>query len=238
MRFNIAVPLLVLLSACGGDDGGGGGGSADAATAPAMITISGKATKREGTASSDAAGVVVAAYKNSDPNTVVVMGTTDATGMYSLMIPTGGTAVDGFLKATLSGFLDVYLYPPKPLSADYDGASLNILNQSTLDLLSGTLCGSAQEATKGVIAVLVVDATDTAVAGATVTATPAAAKTCYNQGGLPNRNATMTDADGIAYFLNVPAGEVTVTATKAGTTYRNQKVNARAGAFTTTPIQP
>lgn len=203
-----------------------------------MITISGTATKREGTSSNPAAGVMVGAYKNSDPNTTVATATTDAAGMYTMTVPTGGTAVDGYLKATLSGFLDTYLYPPKPLADNFDGASLNIINQSTLDLLSGTLCGAAQDGTKGLVAVLVVDAADMPVAGATITGSPAPAKYCYNSGGFPNKNATMTDTDGIAYMINLPPGEVTVSATKSGSTFLAHKVNARAGTLTTTPIQP
>ena len=227
---------LFALGACGDD---GGGGTADAPPmAPAMITVSGTATKREGTSSSAAAGVMVNAYKNSDPNTSMAMATTDAAGMYSIVITTGGVAVDGFLKATLTGFLDTYLYPPKALVADFASASLNMVNQSTLDLLSGTLCGMTQDGAKGLVAVLVVDAANMPVAGATISASPAAAKYCYNSGGFPNKNATMTDTDGIAYMINLPAGEVTVSAMKTGTEFVSHKVNARAGTLTTTPIQP
>jgi hypothetical protein len=235
MRFILAAPLLVLGVGCGGDDGGG---SADAATAPATITVSGEATKREGLSSGPAAGVMVAAYKNTDATTPVATATSDSAGMYSMTITTGGIAVDGYLKATLSGFLDTYLYPPKPLAADFDSASLNILNQSTLDLLSDLLCRNKQDATKGVVAVLVVDAGDMPVAGATVSATPTPGKICYNSGGTPSGDATMTDADGIAYLLNIGPGDVTVTASKSGITYRQQKLTAHAGVFTTTPIQP
>ena len=73
---------------------------------------------------------------------------------------------------------------------------------------------------------------------ATVSASPTPGKICYNSGGFPNRNATMTDADGIAYVLNIGPGDAMVTASKSGLTYRMQKVTARAGVFTTTPIQP
>lgn len=229
------MPLCFVLVACGDD---GGGVTPDAPTAPAMITVSGTARKREGTNTSAASGVMVGAYANSDPNTAVATATTDASGNYTMQIATGGVAVDGYLKATLSGFLDTYLYPPEPLTGDYSGASLNILDTSTLGLLSGTLCANTQDAAKGVIAVAVQDENDQGVAGAMVSSTPAAAKYCYNSGGFPNKNSTMTDSDGIAYMLNLPPGEVTVTATKEGLTFQAHVVNARAGAFTTTPIQP
>jgi hypothetical protein len=229
--------LIVLLAcgACGGDDGGGG---ADASNVPATITVSGMATKRENTSSSAAAGVMVSAFQTSDPNTAVANATTDAAGNYSMTITTNGKALDGYLKATLATFLDTYLYAPKPLDADFSGASINMINSGTLGLLSGTLCGNAQDAAKGVIAVLVVDAANNPVAGAMVSSTPAAAKYCYNSGGFPSRNATMTDTDGVAYMLNVAPGQVTVSATMTGTTFASHAVNARAGAFTTTVIEP
>jgi hypothetical protein len=236
MRSVLLASLPFLLLACGDD---GGSTTADApSNVPAMITISGKATKREGTSSSDAAGVMVSAYQSSDPNTPVATATTDATGMYSMVITTNGKPLDGFLKGTLSGFLDTYLYAPKPLVADFSSASMNMINSNTLGLLSGTLCASSQDNAKGVIALIVADANNTAVAGATASSSPAAAKICYNQGGFPNKNATMTDTDGIAYLLNVTAGKVTVNAAGAGAPYVSHEVEARAGTFTTTVIQP
>src|SRR5213075_1134657 len=94
-----------LLAACGGS-GGDDGVTPDApSNVPAMITISGKASKRN-PAASDAPGVLVAAYQATDPNTPVAMATSDAMGMYSMVITTNGKPLDGFLKATLSGYVD------------------------------------------------------------------------------------------------------------------------------------
>ena len=235
MKLTTAALLCCALLGCGDD----GGGSADAPpSAPAMITVSGTATKHENTSTSPAAGVMVGAYKNSDPNTAVATAMTDANGNYTMTIPTGGVAVDGYLKATLASFLDTYLYPPKALDADFDKASLNMVNASTLNLLSGTLCGATQDTAKGVIAMIVADPNMTAVAGAKVSSDPAPQKYCYNQGGFPNKQATMTDTDGIAYMINLPPGDVTVSATMTGVTYVSHKVNVRAGVLTTTVVQP
>ena len=207
-----------------------------------MITVSGTATKREGLNSNPAAGVMIAAYKNSDESTPVATATTDASGNYTMMLPTGGVALDGYLKGTLSGFIDTYLYPPKPLSADFDKASMNMVNTSTLDTLSGTLCGNNQDLAKGLVAVIVADANNTAIAGAMVSSTPTAAKYCYNKTGsigtIPDKSATVTETDGIGYMINLPPGQVTVTATKTGTTFASHAVQARAGVLTTTVIQP
>src|SRR5215470_13129352 len=89
---------LIVLAACGGGGGGGGddGQPPDApVNVPAMITVSGQATERQLDGSSTpTADVTVAAFKNTDETTPVVMTTTDAQGMYTLTIPTGGVPVD------------------------------------------------------------------------------------------------------------------------------------------------
>lgn len=207
-----------------------------------MITVSGTATKREGTSSNPFAGVTIAAFKRGD-STPIAMTTTDTAGNYSLTLTTNGVAVDGYIKGTASGYIDTYLYPPKALAESYDMASINMINQSTLDLLSGLLCKKNQDAAKGLVATIVADANRMPIAGATVTATPAAEKYCYNQTDtngmtLPKDTATITDTDGIGYMINVPAGEVTVGAMKSGMTFVAHPVEARAGALTTTVIQP
>jgi hypothetical protein len=226
---------VLAFAACGGDDGGGG--MPDAPPAPAMITISGTATERDGLSTGPAVGVLVEAFERSNESTPVAMTMTDAAGMYSLTVTTDGVAVDGYLRATRSGWLDTYLYPPEPLTADFDGASLNIINQSTFDLLSNTLCQANQVMTNGAIGMLVVDAAEMPVAGATIASSPAATDTCYNSNGTPSNGATATDDDGIGYLFNV-TGDATVSAMATGHTFRSHGVKARAGALTTTVITP
>src|SRR5678815_4586731 len=98
----------LFLVACGGS-GDDASSTPDApANVPAMITISGKATKRNSPTPSDAAGVMIAAYQASDPNTPIATATSDATGMYSMVITTNGKPLDGYLKATLATYLDTY----------------------------------------------------------------------------------------------------------------------------------
>lgn len=224
--------IVVAAAACGDD-----GGAADASNIAAMITISGTATARSGTTTSMPAGVVVSAYRNGDDTTVVAMTTTDAMGKYSLVVPTNGQPLDGYLKGTLATYMDTYLYPPAPVTADFAGASMNMITPGTLNLLASLLCGATQQDTTGVVAAVVIDAAQMPVAGATTASTPAPTKTCYNMGGTPNKNATMTDTDGVAYMFNV-TGQASVSATKSGSTFMSHPVNARVGTFTTTLIQP
>jgi hypothetical protein len=99
------------------------------------------------------------------------------------------------------------------------------------------LCQVNQDAAKGTVAVLVTDAAGTAVDGAVVASEPAATKYCYNANGLPSGGATVTSTDGIAFMFNV-TGQVSVSATKAGSTFKSHAVKARPGTLTTTPIVP
>lgn len=228
-------PLFVLFAACGGSSSTP---TVDTPTVASMITVSGTASERSLSGTNPVAGITVAAYSNAAPTTVVAMTTTDASGNYSLMVPTGGKPVDGFFKATKSGYVDTYLYAPAPITADFAGASLNMLTPSNFNLLSSTLCNANQDSAKGTIAVEVVQAvasSPTTIGGAMVSASPAATKYCYDQGGIPNKNATMTDTDGVAVMFNV-TGQVTVSATMSGATFKSHTVNATAGAFTTTLI--
>jgi hypothetical protein len=236
------VVLAALLAACGGSSSssngtdGNNGNTADSPPAASMVKLSGVAQSK-GTSTSPLAGVALAAYSNSAPTTPVAMTTSAADGTWELDITTNGTALDGFLKATISGYVDTYLYPPIPVAADYSGLTVFMVTPSTYDLLANTLCSGNQLTTNGAIAVEVLDASAMAVAGAKVASSPAATKYCYNQGGFPNKSATMTDTDGIGYMLNV-TGDATVSATKSGTTFHSHAVNARAGALTLTIIQP
>lgn len=222
---------------------GDGNSSVDAAAqidsppTPAMITISGVVNKHEGTMTTPADGATLDAYKLTDANTSIAMATADAAGMYSITVPTGGEPVDGYLKISLPTFFDTYSYPGRPEIANTT-RTLNLLNQGTVDTLSGTFCGNLQDAANGLIAVIVRDANGMNLAGATVSTQPASAKYCYQVNGYPNKVATETDVDGLAYMVNVPAGNVTVSATKAGLTFFSHVVNARAGTVTTTIIVP
>lgn len=69
-------------------------------------------------------------------------------------------------------------------------------------------------------------------AGATVTIDPPTGEDgpiYFNSSVLPDRTLTETSDDGGVLFLQVPPGEYTLTATKAGTEFRPVKMKCRAG---------
>ncbi len=205
-----------------------------------MITITGQAAEVSTSGSIPLAGVAVSAYRNGNDSTTVAMATTDASGNYTLTITTNGQALDGYIKASLTDYVDTYLYPPFALSENFDGASLKMIKPGTVGLLHGACGAGVVDETKGLIAAIVASAPNTSAApveGATVSSTPAASKYCYNSNGLPSNMATATAADGIGYMFNV-TGEATVAAMKTGLTLKSHKLNARPNALTTTLIVP
>ena len=224
--------VLLLASACGDDNT-----TADAPPAAQTITISGTASQRSTSGSVPVEGATVAAYANTDETTPLAMTTTDASGNYTLTIDTHGVAVEGYLKATMSGLVDTYWYASAPLTADYTDAGLNMIAPQTLDLLANSLCRANQDTAKGMIAVEVRDAANTPVEGATFSSTPASSLYCYDSGGFPSSSATATDPDGIGYLFNL-TGNVTISASKSGTTFKTTTVKARGGALTTTLVEP
>lgn len=233
------VLLLTSLAACGSSDNNttdsGNGSGSGSGSAAAMITITGT-TVEKGLSTAPLSGVTVGAYQNSDENTALATAVSDTAGNFSLTITTNGHPLDGFLKATVTGHLDTYLYPPTVLVADYSGASMNLVTRDTVNLLSGTACRHMIDDTQGVIAVEVVDATMTPVDGVMVASNPAAADYCYNAtNGFPDSTLNATTTSGIGYMLDV-SGEATVSATKSGTTFASHAVKARVGTVTTTLI--
>lgn len=223
------------LAACGDD---GGTATPDAPPVASNITVMGIASDIGIGGRTPTAGVMVSAFKEGDA-TSIVSATTDANGAYTLVIPTNGTALDGYLLGKLANHKDTYLYPPRPIAADLPSAPVLMLTQTTFEA-AASLSQTPQPAGMGWIGVQVFDAANMPVEGVTVTSTPAGTVRYNGANGLPNKAATATTADGIAYIFAVAPGTVTISAS-GGTgnlTYHSHPVNARADQVTTTLIQP
>jgi len=235
---------LVVLVACGGSNPVDGhdpdpGSTPDApGMIPSTITITGNVSETGFSGTSAVEGVATAAFSSADETTPLGTAVTDAQGNYSLEVTLNGGAFDGYLKATKSGYVDLYLYPAGPVSADYSDGSFNMITPSSESSLS-SIADGAQQSGKGLIGLLIADASGQPVAGATVSATPAADRYRYmGSNGFPSSSATMTANDGVAFMFSVPDGDITISATKAGMTFRSHVVRARPDAFTSTAIMP
>jgi hypothetical protein len=205
-------------------------------SAPASITIAGKAFDQSLGGQTALEGAALSAYPTQTSTTASSNAITDATGAFSLVVGTGATPVDGYIKATTVGEMDTYLYANAPLAKDQSGLNVIMLTANTYALLTGG-AGVTQDAAKAVVAVLVLDCEAEPVQGAVVSTSPAGTVR-YNDGSLPSTKATATAADGIAYVFNVPAGDVTVSVMAGATALRSHHVVSRSGAFTTTLVTP
>ncbi len=209
----------------------------DSPPAAQMVTVTGTTSEIGLSGRAPIGGVTVAAYSEG-ATTPVAMTTSAADGTYTLTIETNGTALDGYLKGTLSGKKDTYLYPAGPLAADISGATILMLTQQTFELAS-TLAQGGQTPGMGFIGVQVYNTEMTmGIADVTLSSQPGGTVRYNGSNGLPSSTGTMTLADGLGYIFNVPAGMVTLSATGGGMTFRSHAVNARADTVTTTLIQP
>jgi hypothetical protein len=227
------------LAACGGSDSSGPAvgfeclGQALPTTAPTVITVIGQ-IKANVLSPNALGGAYVFAYRTSD-TTHLAGDTSNTPGFYSLTITTGGTPVDGYIRVTDSTHISTYAYPAVPLAAD---ATENVLmiTSSEFTLLAAA-AGITPTPGAGFIGVVVTNCAGTPLAGATVSSTPTAT-VLYNAAGLPSSSAMSTASDGVAYIVNVAAGNVVIHANASGHTLRQHTVNARANAITLTQIQP
>lgn len=237
---------IVFAAACGGG-GGSSDSNIDAANAdakvfldappvvPQMITIAGVTSERGLGGTSLVSGVTMTAHASSNEGVALATATTDAQGKYSLTVTTNGMPLDGFLLAKKPGYLDLYMYPASPFIASTMDASVNMITPGNRDNLNN-FAGGGQMAGKGLIGLQVRDANGMPVAGATVSSTPASTYRYNGSNGFPSAQATMTASDGVAFMFNVPSGPITITASKAGMSFKAHVVVARPDKFTTTSI--
>jgi hypothetical protein len=245
MRRMKYLPTMLLIAACGG--GGGGGAAVDGPeqidakvfhdappSVPEMITISGTASASGLSGSTPLAGVTIGFYKKTDASTAVGTATSGADGTYSMTVATNGVVLDGYIKANISGYADNYLYSTAPLFADYS-ADANMVSSGDFAGL-GFITG--QDPNLGFVAAVILDASDALVTGAAIASTPASKQYMYADDNGTPKNGTGTNANGQAYFISMPAGDVEITATKAGITFHPHIVQGHPGALTTTTITP
>src|SRR5262249_53382842 len=150
---------------------------------------------------------------------------TDAQGKYSIILPTNGHVVDAYIHASKSGYVDNDSFPSAPFEADTSTADANMITTGNFGFLK--LLGGGHDG-KGVIVVECLDSASMSVTGAVVTSTPMAGATKYSDSnGTPT--ATMSTAsDGVGFLFDVTPGQVSISATKSGMTFKTHGLVAHA----------
>ncbi len=178
----------------------------------------------------------VQVYDETD--TSLVGTTSDVNGDFALDVVTNGVPVHGYIESIATGFITTRVFPPTPLATVQSNVAVLMLSPENFDFLNGTFLQETVDPAAGWVGVAVLDAGGQGIAGATVSSFPAAGAVHYNQGGIPNSGATVTDADGVAYLVNVPAGEVTVTASAGAVELRPVTFDVEPGLISTTAMAP
>jgi hypothetical protein len=159
-------------------------------------------------------------------------------GDFLFGVPTGGVPVNGFIEAEAETYRPTRVFPPTPLRADLDNVAVLMLTPENFGLLNNVLLQESQDPELGWVGVAVLDAGGSPIAGVTVSSVPAAGAVHYNEDEFPNSGATETDADGVAYLVNVPVGPLTVYVDGAPTEMRPTTIDVVAGLTTTVGVVP
>jgi hypothetical protein len=210
-------------------------GIAPPTTAPDPLSISGTIT--EGQSMTAASGAMVQAHK-ADGTTVGSSTTTSGSGSFTLSVPTGGSALDGYVEVQASGELNAYVYPAAPMHMSFSNFSDTLLASSDLGLAATVAGAPAPDSSKAFIGVVITDCDNMPIKGATVTFSPMPAAVGYTSGGLPSTSASATDNDGLALGFNAPAGMITVGASYMGVSLHAHIVKGYANGLTETIVHP
>jgi hypothetical protein len=199
-----AIVVGFLFAACG--DGSRGAVDAPSSTVDAVTEvypISG--TAQDALSMATLAGVVLTSYRTSD-DSVFATAITSPDGTYSLALPidlSSKTALDGYIKATLDQYADTHVFVATHFLR-HDWPPLTMLKPEAIADLYGA-AGIPQDPAAATIMVKILNS----VAGA-VTVAPASDTGVVKYGLPPSMTATGTLADGIAWVLDAPIGNVIV----------------------------
>lgn len=162
----------------------------------------------------------------------------DARGAVSIDLD---PAFDGFIEATSSETLPALVAMQKPVVIPQTEKVVRMASAAVRDLLvAGT--GETLDESRGVALILTGDCSDNRAAGVSVgsPALDATSVTFYFRGALPEPEATETDMQGAAGFINIPLGFVEVTATRASTgqVIGQGSFRSKAGVISYLPLGP
>jgi hypothetical protein len=153
-------------------------------------------------------------------------------------LATGGTPLDGYLRASKTGNRTSYVYPPAPLDADIATIPVITFTQGAFGGVT-LAAGVTQDPANGNLVLVLTDCSD-----APITDT-ANIDLSIKQGGTEVVGTTEFDVSPLAAQLagtyvvfNVPAGATEVGATYKGTPLRAHVVGSVAGASTFTGLRP
>ena len=231
--------ILVAVAACGriGFDPGSGSGDGSmpgdalvtpdaffgecpvGMTAPDPITLTGS-IERKATASA-VPGMTLSISTTLDGSPIATT-TTDATGAYSVDVPTGGVPIAMYITLSEPGYLTAVEIPDRLLDAN-TAESFVEGTQADLDATYATK-SVTESLSAGTLYIGLFDCTGTGIAGAAIQTTPPTTIVYADVNSVPDAALTSTTSSSIALALDVPVGPVIVSVTAPGMTFTDQRI--------------
>lgn len=185
-----------------------------------------------------AASTHVSANNYSDDTVIVEDDFTG--GTFTVTDPNASTTpLNAYVKATVSGYLDTYIFPGAPIAESIPNAPLIMLSDSIFGLI-GLLTGITTIQGTGTLTAAVLDCNNDPISGAVVTITPNVGTIKYADAmGLPgSADFPSTQGAGVVYIFNVPPGEYTISSSVGGTDLRDNTVKSFADSISTIQVIP
>lgn len=208
-------------------------------TPPPTITLSGR-IREDPFNMRPSRDVLVEIFPKNEMPPAIASTTTDASGLFSLMLTTGGQPLDVVARFTKTGMIPEWFYPAEPIDRSYSGVegligSTDAFSNPLLALVFGT----SYDPSRGLIALLVLDCDNRAIEGATVSLDPAPQQLRYAAAnGIPNATQTETSTSGAVLGWNAPLGSTRVSGMVAGTPLKSHTITSHAGAISLTILHP
>ncbi|MFN0251778.1 MAG: hypothetical protein ACKV2T_33180 [Kofleriaceae bacterium] len=207
------------------------------------MTVTGIAQQLNGSTAESASGVVVEAYRivvGSGDQLVDTRPATTTTGTFTTaQIATNGTALNGYLKGSKTGYWPTYLYPAHALAQSLTGVPMIMINDGNVDFAEA-IAQVDHEPGNGIIGVALTDCTQppAQIPHATIEVYSGSTRVGDDAIDIGNLLQTVPDVQGLYLVTNVPPGPVTVRATYYSHTFLENDVVSYADALTTAQIKP
>jgi hypothetical protein len=214
-------------------------------TAADPITISGSTQELGMNGTQPVPLVVVEVFKNGTVNPVATV-TSDAQGAFMTgNIATGGTPLDGYIRAAKISYRTTYLYPPTVVAASLTGVPAILLSNTLFGQLDGFANGGSQDDTNN--GVLFFAVTDCSLTPTPITeATVKVQQNGTDVGTIFDLGQLAPQAAGTYVVFNVPDGPTQILATYNSMAFPTRTVVAHKkpnglnseGTVTFTTVRP
>jgi len=174
-------------------------------------------------------------------STPLTSGTTDASGIVTLAIPANAQGFSGHLELSGNGIMPELYFFDYNLTVPSSSLVVDVFSPSTFAALVGTT-NVTVDPTHGSILLAAFDCALDPAPNVVISATgtDAESRILYVANGMLSTTATSTNQSGTALIVDVPHGQVTVTARApaAGQVSAETSVTVRAGATTYVGLYP